>query len=74
MFFFPRLIPFVRVPRFPEKNFAPGSPKSDDSQLRGPIASAALALVLVTATRIHSGAAMRARISAFAGPFGFRVL
>jgi hypothetical protein len=33
-----------------------------------------LALVLVTATRIHSEAAMRAGISAFAGPFGFMLL
>jgi len=30
---------FLRVPRFPEKNFAPGSTKSDDCQLCGPIAS-----------------------------------
>ena len=29
---------FSRVPRFPEKNFAPGSTKSDDCQLCRPIA------------------------------------
>src|ERR1700730_10555416 len=41
--FLPAFSLFLRVPRFPVKNFVPGSPKSDDSQLRGPIASAALA-------------------------------
>jgi hypothetical protein len=65
---------FVRAPGFSEKNFAPGSPQKDDSQLRGLIASAALTLVLVTAARIHREAAMRAGIPAFAGPFGFMVM
>ncbi len=75
--FFARLFSFCACPRFPEKNFAPGSNKSDDSNCVDPIASAALTLVLVAAVRIHSEVSMlpttRAGISAFAGQFGFIV-
>ena len=76
LLFFPPFL-FLRVPRFPEKNFAPGLTKSDDSQLCGPISIPALALPFVAATRIQSEAdtraTARAGISAFARQFGFMV-
>jgi hypothetical protein len=65
------------VPRFPEKNFAPGWLQNDELQLGRPIVSPALAFVFLLAVRIHSEASMpatmrRGGIATFFDQVGFR--
>ena len=70
-----RLFPFSAGLRFPEKNFAPGWPESDDRQLGRPWHPPALALVFLAAARIHSEASVpatvRGGISTFLDQLGF---